>query len=231
MNSRKIIYSLHVLLFILVINIVFFNLSESYNSFVRNLKYGVKTEETQIVINDDYGYYSPSPENVTYILNTEEEGTGSVVDTSEENTNFSDMKIIPKVEETTIYMQDDDIKVLNTFASYNLKRLFEHGSLFDLTTEYPDDYFEYIGGDISIYFFVTKKYEDVKEIFDAISYTLPFSIKEVTLLNKRAFFLNLEENFSDEYIRVIVEYKKRVFWLKIKKTMYNEIKNLIQTIE
>lgn len=230
MDSRKVIYFLHVLLFILVINIVFFYSNESYNSFVRNLKYGVETPETQIVINDDYGYYSPSPENVIY-LNTEDEGTGSINDTFTEDDVLSELEITPKKDETTIYMQDDDIKVLNTFASYNLKRLFEHGSLFDLTTEYPDDYFEYLGWDISIYFFVTKSYENVKEIFEAISYTLPFSIKEVTLSEKRAFFLNLEQNFSDDYIRLVVEYKKRVFWLKIKKTMYNEVKNLIQTIE
>lgn len=229
MDSRKVIYFLHVLLFILVINIVFFYSNESYNSFVRNLKYGIETPETQIVINDDYGYYSPSPENVTY-LNTEDEGTGSINDTIEADI-LTEIEITPEKDETTIYMQDDDIKVLNTFASYNLKRLFEHGSLFDLTTEYPDDYFEYLGGDISIYFFVTKSYENVKEVFEAISYTLPFSIKEVTLSEKRAFFLNLEQNFSDDYIRLVVEYKKRVFWLKIKKTMYNEVKNLIQTIE
>lgn len=229
MDSRKIIYSLHVLLFILVINIVFYNSNESYNSFVRNLKYGSETPETQIVINDDYGYYSPSPENVTYINKDEE--TGSINDISIESNILSEIEIIPEADENTIYMQDDDIKVLNRFAPYNLKRLFEHGSLFDLTTEYPDDYFEYLGGDISIYFFVTKSYENVKEVFEAISYTLPFSIKEVTLSEKRAFFLNLEQNFSDDYIRLVVEYKKRVFWLKIKKTMYNEIKNLIQTIE
>lgn len=228
MDSRKLIYFLHALLFILVINIVFFYSNESYNSFVVNLKHGGVTSDTQIVINDDYGYYSPSPEDVTYVLGNENTGTGDII---QEEKNEEAVKTQSwSEEETTIYMQDDDIKVLNTFSSYNLKRLFEHGSLFDLTTEYPDDYFEYIGWDISVYFFVTKKYEDVKEVFEAISNTLPFSIKEVPLVEKRAFFLNLDESFSDEYIRLVVEYKKRVFWLKIKKTMYNEIKNLIKTI-
>lgn len=229
MDSRKAIYFLHALLFILVINIVFFYSNDSYNSFITSLKHWNTEDDIQIVINDDYGYYSPGPEDVTYVL-------------WDENPNLQTWALdllwdeiaqweVKEEEEKTIYMQDDDRIVLNAFSSYNMKRLFEHWSLFDLTSEYPDDYFEYIWGEISLYFFVTKTYDEVKQIFDAISYTLPFSIKEVTLFERRAFFLNLEDSFTDDYVRLVIEYKNRVFWLKIKKTMYNEIKSVVKTIK
>jgi hypothetical protein len=51
--------------------------------------------------------------------------------------------------------------------------------LFDLTDEYPDNYFEYYSRDLTVYLFPTKNYKDLYNIFDVLSKELPFSLKEV----------------------------------------------------
>jgi len=48
-----------------------------------------------------------------------------------------------------------------------------------LTDEYPDNYFEYYSKDLTLYLFPTKNYNDIKGIFNVLSYDLPFSINEI----------------------------------------------------
>jgi len=75
-------------------------------------------------------------------------------------------------------MTNEDDVILKNFSSFQLKRIFIHPSLFDLTTEYPDEYFEYSNGNVSLYFFVTKTYDGVFDIFNALSKNLPFKTNQ-----------------------------------------------------
>jgi hypothetical protein len=36
----------------------------------------------------------------------------------------------------------------------------------DITSEYPDNYFEFYDSNLTIYFFPTKNYNEVREIFE-----------------------------------------------------------------
>jgi hypothetical protein len=54
-----------------------------------------------------------------------------------------------------------------------------NSNLFDLTDEYPDNYFEYYSKDLTLYIFPTKTYTDLYDIFSVLSNELPFSLKEV----------------------------------------------------
>jgi len=55
-----------------------------------------------------------------------------------------------------VALSDDDDEILKRFQSYDLKRLTQKSSLFGLTTEYPDEYFEYYNDGLNLYFFPTK---------------------------------------------------------------------------
>jgi hypothetical protein len=54
-----------------------------------------------------------------------------------------------------------------------------NANLFDLTNEYPDEYLEYYSKDLTLYFFTTKRYTDLKDIFNVLSEELPFDINEI----------------------------------------------------
>lgn len=126
--------------------------------------------------------------------------------------------------EKDVTLNDNTQKILAMFEEYSLKQMMIHGSLFDLTTEYPDEYLEYLSEDVTLYFFPTKKYTEVVDIFFAISQGLPFSINKSNNFWEQSFFINLNKEFQDEYVRIVIESKKDVFWLKIKKDVYNAIK-------
>jgi hypothetical protein len=69
--------------------------------------------------------------------------------------------------------------VLNLFSIYKLNKLEINSNLFDLTDEYPDNYFEYYSKDLTLYIFPTKKYTELKDIFTVLSSELPITINEV----------------------------------------------------
>jgi hypothetical protein len=55
---------------------------------------------------------------------------------------------------------------LDNFKKYNLVELKSQSNLMDVTNEYPDSYFEYYSKNLTLYFFPTKNYNQVKEIFE-----------------------------------------------------------------
>ncbi len=121
--------------------------------------------------------------------------------------------------------------ILNKFSSYKLEILEINTSLFDVTTEYPDEYFEYYSRNLTIYFFPTKKYEDVLDVFKVLSEELPFSINEVNNFWTESFYINLNPNISDEVVRIVINYNNIVFWIKTKKSEYENIKKILKNLK
>ncbi len=121
-------------------------------------------------------------------------------------------------------------EILKKFNKYDLKQVDLHPRLFDLTWEYPDKYFEYYAKDLNLYFFGNKTYLDLKDIFNVLTYELPFSINEVNNFWTSSFYINLDTLFEDDYIRIVIEKSNRTFWLKIKKQLYEQIKNDLSVI-
>jgi len=125
-------------------------------------------------------------------------------------------------------MSPTEKEILAIFDEFELKLLSKHASLFDITTEYPDEYFEYFSRDLVVYFFSTKSYSEVYDIFDILSDELPYDLNEVNNFGQSSFYINLKEVYTDEFVRLVVQYKSKAFGLKIHKDAYNEVKQVLE---
>ncbi len=142
-------------------------------------------------------------------------------------------------EEKIEKQKEEELKDLNNDEKYFLSLLEmkyvltekeNHASLFGITTEYPDDYYEFDNKHVSFYVFPTKNYDEIKDIFEILSYDLPYTLKEVNNFWSSSFYINLKQGYADDTIRIVLEYKKRAFWLKIKKDNYNRVKEIIEQL-
>jgi hypothetical protein len=122
--------------------------------------------------------------------------------------------------------------IVNRFtAEYVLKKIEVNSSLFELTWEYPDYYYEYYSKDLTLYLFPSRTYEEVFDIFDYLSNSLPFSLNAINNFWDNSFYINLREDVADNFVRLVVSDNGITFWLKIKKDEYNKVKNMLWTNE
>jgi hypothetical protein len=124
----------------------------------------------------------------------------------------------------------EEEEVLHTFKQYQFKKLLVHPALFDLTPEYPDEYLEYYSENLTLYMFSTKKYREIVSIFEAFTTQLPFAINKTNTAGENSFFINLKPEL-DDYVRIVFEYKQKVFWLKIKKDEYNKVRIMLKNLQ
>jgi hypothetical protein len=147
-----------------------------------------------------------------------------IKDTSNEKEYFSNDKAWDLVEQ----------EILDLFKDFNLeeKEKSENSSLFGLTNEYPYWYKEFYSKEkkMTLYIFEWKLYNDILNIFDVISYNLYFKVKKVNNFWEKSFFINLEPDLDDNYIRFVFSYKNKNFWLKIKKDWYNDVKVIMKSL-
>ncbi len=212
---------------ILLGNIIAYSASEEYRFFLKKLKYPEELVYTQNPEVSD-------SEKITIIdLTPEQLYTNDIVEPSQEDITFLDVltgTTVIKKENILPELIPDEQWFLDEFLdSYELSQIEDPSSLFDITTEYPDPYYTWYNEDISVYIFSTKSYQQVKNIFLVLSEELPFSVNEVNNFWQHSFYINLDEIFADEYVRIVMEYKSKAFWLKIKKDLYNEVKPILET--
>jgi hypothetical protein len=62
-----------------------------------------------------------------------------------------------------------------------------------------------------LYIFPTKSYEEVKSIFQVLTYELPYTLNQTNNFGTSSFYINLDEGYEDDNIRIVLEYKKRAF--------------------
>ncbi|NDK07899.1 hypothetical protein EOM39_01475 [Candidatus Gracilibacteria bacterium] len=124
--------------------------------------------------------------------------------------------------------------IFDLFSDYDLqeKEETQNSSLFGLTNEYPYDYKEYYSREkkMTLYVFKEKDYTEILNIFDVISYNLYFKIKKVNNFGDKSFYINLDSDLDDNYVRFVFSYKNSNFGLKIKKDGYNEVKDILKTV-
>lgn len=231
MNSRTFIKFVFVLLVWFIIHIVFYISSTEYKNFFISLKYDEIAEEyintgslsTWNTIKWISSYTWSNLVNISDIKE-DEKIIEEIVKTDEKITFSWDLE---KLE-----LSKEEEFVINLFKIYKLENLRNHSSLFDLTTEYPDPYLEYYNSDneLTLYIFQTKTYSDVLNIFDVISYNLPFKIKKVNNFWESSFYINMDSELVDDYVRFVFSYKNKVFWLKIKKDSYNDVKEVLKKL-
>ena len=209
---RKWVIILFSLLVLFGLNLIMYWFNEDYRFFVKKLKYS--GEGTQIT---DEQITSDSYDTLPEVISVDPEPQEVEIDISEQK---------------ELELWDAEKRILSKFFSYDLERVLVKQSLFDLTSEYPDDYFEYLGldWDMILYLFSGREYESIKEIFEVISYDMPYTLNEVNNFWEASFFINVDEEFNDDFVRFIIKSTNGVFWLKIKKDLYNDTKEILKNI-
>jgi len=214
---KKIIYVIFFLIASFSLNILFYFFSDSYRWFLKNLK--SSDEKQDIIINKDYDINIDKK-----TAKIEKTSSWTSVKSTLKNSEY--LQDLPELKMTKI---EDDF--LLDFKEYNLKKLDLHPRLFDLTSEYPDEYYEYYSEYITLYFFGTKAYDDILDIFKTLTYELPFTINETNTFWTKSFYINLKNDFQDDSVRVVFSYKNRIFGMKIKKSVYDNVKTKITKLK
>lgn len=224
---RRIILFLAFLVFLFLVNIIFYFLSEDYQFFLKKIKNNneivyIDWSEVNDSLRDNFIETNSDITIIEYRQKNQEVEEKENKNT-ENKINIIDTEIINSKQETVLGRNYQVI--LDLFSRYNLNQIELATNLFDITDEYPDSYYEFYSQNVTLYFFDTKTYSEVYDVFDVLAYDLPFAINTVNNFWNESFYINLNEDIKDNYIRSVINYKWIVFGLKIKKTEYNTIKN------
>lgn len=222
---RKIIGFIIFLIIIFVVNLVFYFLSDDYRFFLKKIK-----DTNQVV------YLEDKVINDEVAISKEEEKIlewAEVVEASTKNEEIFETKEDSwnKVLKNEVTLWKNYQTIIKLFSIYDLNKLEMNSNLFDLTDEYPDNYFEYYSKDLILYLFPTKTYSEIYDIFSVLDDELPFTINEVNNFWDNSFYINLNENIEDRFVRLIISNKWVVFGLKIKKTEYNLVKDKLNSLK
>jgi hypothetical protein len=222
---RGLIGILVAIMFLLVCNIFVYTLSEDYRFFLKKLKY-----KEEIVYNEHI-----EVDDTQRVLIQEDDAGNTNIIIPDEDITFLDAlsgktKAIEEDEALQELTQDEQFFLESFEKKYVLEEKWVHASLFNLTTEYPDDYYEFYNKHLNLYIFPTKSYEEVKSIFQVLTYELPYTLNQTNNFGTSSFYINLDEGYEDDNIRIVLEYKKRAFWLKISKDNYNRAKEILESL-
>lgn len=204
------------LIFSFIINIIFYYVSDDYRLFLKNLKNEDNVSE-QILLNVNDNF---SSDKTLEVIKKSNENEKIFVETWEEN-----IEIRKEIKLWKNYKE-----IISLFSIYDLKELELNTNLFDITDEYPDNFIEYYSKNLTLYLFPTKNYNELLDIFSVLEAELPFIIGEVNNFWDNSFYINLENDIDDNFIRILISNKWIVFWLKIKKNEYNLVKEKLNTL-
>ena len=209
--------------FIFLLNILFYFLSDDYKQFIKQVKTWEKNTQTTSTFPDDIDISN----NVDEIIKEIQEDTQDSTDILPNQPNAEETFVS---DETKKILGKNYQVILSGFSQYNFEEIELTTNLFDITNEYPDEYYEFYSKDLTLYFFDTKTYEEVKDIFDILSYDVSFDINEVNNFANSSFYINLNEDIQDNYIRIVMNYKWVVVGLKIKSEQYTQVKNILESL-
>lgn len=150
-------------------------MSEDYRFFLKKLKYQDEVVyDTNIQVDDKnrMNIIDVTPEKVLETQAVQTTGTGfTFLDALSGKKEIITEKVLPNLTE-------DRKDFLKLFQEYALVEHTDHSSLFGLTTQYPDPYYEYVGSDLTVYVFPTKTYSEMKKIFEVLEFETPFTLNE-----------------------------------------------------
>jgi len=229
---RNLILFLIFLILSFSVNILFYYVSDDYRNFLKQIKNDDNIETSINYQENSENEYNSSTWTIDSVdteidVKTEEEDLNNLDLENELNKEELDVEDIPTSE---IVLWQNYNEILDLFKSYDLTRMEVNANLFDLTNEYPDEYLEYYSKDLTLYFFTTKRYTDLKDIFNVLSEELPFNINEINNFWDNSFFINLEDDIDDNIVRIVIWNNWVVFWLKIRKNDYNLVKEKLNTL-
>lgn len=214
---------------IFIVNMGFYYSSPEYRDFLKKVKTeAIKSQEVEedLSKHSNSSYFSWKVEEK--IKEELEEKVEKNFKIPEKIENKNNDKKLPIKQEVKLWKSYQDI--LNIFSEYNLSKLEVNANLFDLTNQYPDAYYEFYSPKFTLYFFTTKSYEDIYDIFDVLQLELQFKLNPANNFWEKSFYINFDEDINDDVIRMVIFHKWIVFWLKVHKTEYNNIKQKLQNL-
>ena len=222
---RGLVWFLIFLMILLVGNIILFASSEEYRFFLKKIKYAEEPVYSEdVLINDDV-QDSMSSENIIWweLWNIED---------TWENLTFLDTLVWAwdSQDDNLPEMTEIEKEFVQAFQTFDLKKLETHTNIFGITTEYPDAYHEWYSAGVSVYVLSTKSYTEVKNIFEALAFDLPYTLNVVNNFWTQSFFINLDAWYTDDFVRIVLEHENTAFWLKIRKDRYNESKGILDQL-
>lgn len=215
---RFILQILISIVWVFLINTIFYFVSDDYQQFLKNLK------------------YSPTIDKTSNSLYSESKFIDESENKWEEKKIENGIIEIPNEIETENIPQSQTVlwigyqAILDKFQKYSLKQLELNTNLFDLTNEYPDPYYEYYSKDVTLYFFPGNRYTQIHDVFEYLSKQHPYTINALDNFWTNSFYINLDPVIRDNYIRLVVSNKGIVFGLKVHTSRYEEIKNILINI-
>jgi hypothetical protein len=222
---RNVIWFIVFLIFTFFVNVVFFYVSEDYRNFLK----WFKSEEIVKEVWEEKPIQVQRDDDILEIVKEDDLTTIAPNNKNEEIfTQKEDNKVEVK-KEIVLWRNYRDI--LKLFTNYDLKELEINTALFDITTEYPDNYIEYYSKGLTIYFFPTRSYNEIYDMFKVLEYEFPFKINPINNFWDNSFYINLNNDIDDNIIRIVVSNKWITFWLKIKKNEYNLVKEKLNTLK
>lgn len=252
MNSKNSLKLIFLLVTIFIVHLFLYYFFPAYGDYFKNIKYDWIKNNNKIV---DIEVINNKEKNIKWVssytgskfiipdINNDTESTDTLKEDNveleaENNKNIEDNNSLDNEDniDSTNKIVNDEWKqdILELFKDFDLeeKEKTKNNSLFWLTNEYPYEYEEYYSQDkkMTLYVFNDKSYEDILNIFDVISYNLYFKVKKVNNFWDKSFFINLDTDLDDNYVRFVFSYKNNNFWLKIKKDWYNEVKTIMKSI-
>ncbi len=189
-------------------------MSEDYQFLIKKLKYKEDTKVlTEDDINDNYTLEWP----ISWVTpEIDESFTDLESDTEIQQDDIVPSKDIPNsiTEEKPLVLSQNAKDILSLLWGENtFLQITSLASLFDLTTEYPDEYLEFKSQDTSLYYFGNKKYEEVTDIFFAISQWLPFTINKSNTFWEKSFFINFiipNKITRTDYLKNFFDWKRNI---------------------
>lgn len=233
---RKIILILFFVIILLIFNIILYIFSDDYKWLIKSLKswwLPNKSEQILDTNNNEDILEKDTITNNTSIKN-------KIKNSDEEKIVEKQDKIIEQIVEEKLEIKQVIVEekldkvykqILDIFSTFNLNKLELHSNLFDITDEYPDKYDEYYWENLTLYFFNTKQFGDIYDIFKVLEDELPYSINQVDNFGEKSFYINLDTDIQDNFIRLVISYKSKVFWIKIKQQDYKLIKIKLQNLK
>ncbi len=251
MDSKKSIKLIFLIFFIFLWHLFLYYLIPSYADYFKKIKYNKiennietqKISSEKNVDNIEVSSYTGSNYIIPDINENLVEKNVTVwkklTDKYEDQISNKDIVNDDVLDKTEYYSNDKTLntveqEILDLFKNFDLEEKDKdaNNSLFGLTNEYPYEYKEFYSKEkkMTLYIFDWKSYDDILNIFDVISYNLYFEVKKVNNYGDKSFYINLDPDLDDSYIRFVFSYKNKNFWLKIKKDGYNEVKVIMKSL-
>lgn len=238
---KKIIYWIILVWTILSSVILLYLFNSDFNFFIKKLKYWENFVINKEKITDDYNFNPDKTCDCSQynkeLLSKIDELEKKLAD-SKAWTWWLESKVIDNIITDTIKETDEQNKwfseAIKNFSwnfkwlNFQEKAYDDYYKIFDLTDEYLWNYLTYTSDNIEIYFFPDSTFDEMYKFFEVLSYDQYFSLNKVNNFWWKTFFIN--KDTKDDYIRLVLEYDNKIFWLKVKNSYYNNVKNVLNNL-